>query len=287
MLALIIDPAVARADDPVTLAWSLKEGDTFYLKQTISREQTAEAGGRKQDTKSEVTTVIRFKVKAARDGETVMEMTYLDIRASAQGGRPQSIDPNSRFAGSSMTVTLDGKQTVTKLEGHAAFLDKLSGGDKAARKQLEAVLSESTVRQIVTVMFVPTPEKPVKVGDSWAKTDRIRLGELGEMTTNAKFTLEGVKDGAATVGVGGEATLKLGGGGGAGAFKVVKSDLTIETYKGRYVFDLRAGRPRESRTELLTTGTYTVESGGKETEIAIQQRQTTVIRISDRNPLDE
>lgn len=148
-------------------------------------------------------------------------------------------------------------------------------------------MSESTVRQIVSVMFVPTPEKPVKIGDSWTNTDCVRLGELGEMTTNSKLTLEGVKEGVATVGVGGAATLKMGGGGGALPLKVVKSDLKVETYKGRYEFDIWAGRPREFTTELLTTGTYTFESGGKETEIAIRQKQTTVIRISDRNPLDE
>src|SRR5262249_32397586 len=143
-LALLaaLTPSVVRADDPVALRWSLKEGDTFYLKQTITSEQTTEAGGRKRDMTSEVTTVIRFKVTAARDSGTVMEMTYLDVRASSPGGRSQSLDPNDRFAGASMTVSLDGKQNVAKLEGHAAFLDKLSGGDEATRKQMEVALPE-------------------------------------------------------------------------------------------------------------------------------------------------
>src|SRR5262245_7232845 len=192
-------PAIARADDPVDLKWSLKAGDTFYLHQAITREQTTESGGNKNETNSEISTVIRFKVIEAKGWETVLEMTYLKVQSSTNGGRPKSIDTKNRFAGVSMTVRLDGNQNVTKLEGHAAFLDKLSDGDKVTRKQLEAILSESAVRQIVTIMFVATPDRPVKVGDSWAKNDRVRLGELGEMTTDSKFTLDKLKDGIATV----------------------------------------------------------------------------------------
>jgi len=287
LAALACAPGVAWADEPVTLAWSLKEGTTFFLKQSITREQSSEVAGRKNEAKSVITTVIRFKVMTSRDERTSLEMTYLDVRAAADGGVLKSIDPNGRLAGVSMTVTLDGKLNVTNLEGHDGFLDKLSGGDKVVRKQLNEVLPESTVRQIVTVMFVPTPAKAVKVGDSWERTDRIKLGALGEMTTDSKLTLKEVKDGEATVEVGGAATLKLGEGGGGLPFKVVKSDLKIEVYKGRYAFDLRAGRARESTTELLTKGTYTIDSGGEETDIAVRQNQTTVIKISDKNPLDE
>src|SRR5581483_11938365 len=81
-LALAVAPAQTG---PVTLKWTLKEGDLFYAKTVQDMDMSLGVLGMNQDIKQKVTTVVRFKVKSASPSATVVEMTYVEFTTDGGG----------------------------------------------------------------------------------------------------------------------------------------------------------------------------------------------------------
>ena len=71
--------------EPVTVKWSLKEGQTFYAKAVTDMDMSMGILGMNVDLKMKTTAVQRFKVAAVKDGSTTVEMTFLDMTMSAEG----------------------------------------------------------------------------------------------------------------------------------------------------------------------------------------------------------
>src|SRR5580658_3251491 len=106
ILALVAAPAVAQ--DAVPLKWSLKEGDKFYAKDETVMDMTIGAMGLNQDVKLTATIVQRFKVTAAKQDSTTVELTIMSLDMKTEGAPIPGIGAiGERVKGASISAILD------------------------------------------------------------------------------------------------------------------------------------------------------------------------------------
>jgi hypothetical protein len=280
ILALLL----AAPGDAYTLQWKLREGDVFYNKTAITLDQTIELMGQKVDQTISTKMVIRFTVKSARDGVTVVEMTYLDVKVDAVGLPGSNIADNLK--GVSFTATLDDKLKVTKLEGYDKLIDKLADGSDDQKKLMRAVMPELSIREMFGKTFRGVPEKPVAVGGTWKEEDKMALGPLGTVEAKSSMKLEGVKGDLATISLKGDLTYKQGDGAdGVLPFKITKADLKADKFTGTHVFDMKAGRVTETKVDMEMSGTMTISIAGNTVDAKLVQKMKAVGVITDKNPI--
>jgi len=285
-LALTLAPAQSG---PVTLKWSLKEGDTFYAKSVVTQNQAIGLMGQNIEFTVEITMVTRYRVKSVGSAATVIELTYTDAKMDAKGlPIPGLGDFGTKLKGSTVTATLSDKGEVTKVEGYEKMLDKIAGGDDATRKILGTVVSEASVKEMIGQALPPVPNKPVKVGDTWTESTKVPLSGLGTVNSKQTFKLESATDSTAKVGMTGELTFKAGGEGDAGLpFKITKANLKTDKFTGTQTIDLKAGRLKDGKAEMAMSGTMTISAGGQEIEATIKQKTTTTTTVTDKNPVTD
>jgi hypothetical protein len=280
ILALLL----AAPGDAYTLQWKLREGDVFYNKTAITLDQTIELMGQKVDQTISTKMVIRFTVKSARDGVTVVEMTYLDVKVDAVGLPGSNIADNLK--GVSFTATLDDKLKVTKLEGYDKLIDKLADGSDDQKKLMRAVMPELSIREMFGKTFRGVPEKPVAVGGTWKEEDKMALGPLGTVEAKSSMKLEGVKGDLATISLKGDLTYKQGDGAdGVLPFKITKADLKADKFTGTHVFDMKVGRVTETKVDMEMSGTMTISIAGNTVDAKLVQKMKAVGVITDKNPI--
>ena len=281
------------AQEPVTVKWSLKEGQTFYAKAVTDMDMSMGILGMNVDLKMKTTAVQRFKVSSVKDGATTVEMTFLDMSMTAEGlpgggGLPGLGDVGEKIKGAKIGAVLDDQMQVTKLIGYEKFLDKIAGDDDAARAQLGAQLSEAAVGQMVSQAFTSVPPRPVKAGDTWSRTTKVPAAGLGDAVVKEKYTFDGVSNEMAKITVVGDMTFKAGKGGVPGlppGVKVSKFSMKADQYKGTQLFDMKAGRLKEGKVDMVLKGSLAMSANGQDIEMTmrIKARQTTT--ITDRSPV--
>ncbi len=281
--ASILPLLLAAAPDTYTLQWKLKEGDVFYNKASIEVEQKIQAMGEEIDQTITMKMVVKFKVKSAKQGATVVEMTYLDMKVDAAGLPGANI--GDKLKDVTFTATLDDKMKVTKLEGYDKFLDTLADGDDAKKKLMKTMMPESTVRQMFSQTFVIGPGKPVAVGDKWDQNDKMALGPLGNAEIKAAMKLESVKGDVATISVKGDLTFKAGDGDTGLPIKFTKVDLKADKFNATHTFDLKVGRVTETKVDMEMSGSMTLEAAGMKIDATIKQKTKVVGTITEKNPV--
>jgi hypothetical protein len=283
MFAAVLALAVAAPGDNHTIEWKLKEGDTFFNKTTVDMTQEIEFLGQKVEQQMTMKTVLRFKVKSVKDGATVVEMTYLDNKIDAPG--LPGFNVGDKLKNVTFTATLDKDRKVTKFEGYDKFLDALTDGDEDQKKLMKAMMPESAVRQMPAQMFAVGPGKPVAVGDTWKRDEKLALGAIGNIETKQDFKLTEVKDDVATITEKADLTFKAGDGDAGLPFQIKKADLKVDKYTGTHKFDIKAGRAAESKVDMNMGGTMTIAAAGQEIDAKLAIKMTTVSVISDKNPI--
>lgn len=278
-LALALAPAQG---DAVALKWNLKPGDTFYSKNTTAMDMKIGVMGQTIDQKQDVDAVMRYKVKSAEGGNLVLELTYIDMKMTGLGGADTNAVTNA-LKGQTVTATLNKKMEVTKVDGHKKLVDDLAQGDPMTKAMLAAIISEDAVKQMFSTLFALTPENPIKVGDTWTKNDTMDAGGIGKITSKAKYKLGKVDSGLATIDTTADMTFKAGDGEGL-PFKITKADFKIEKFTGSSVFDIKAGRLKESKSEMTMSGTMTVGVMGQEIDATLTQKVKTTAVVTDKNP---
>lgn len=295
-LAMLVGLALvsqARAEDPVALKWNLKEGDAFYSNSVADMEMTMTLMDKDLEITMKVTTVQRFKVLSAKPGATKVEMIILSMKIEAKG-LPTEVpglgDIGDRVKNTPITATLNDDMEVTKVEGYEKFLDKLADGDEAVRKQMKGQITEASVGQMVSQVFTFAPSKPVKVGDTWNRTDKIPAGGLGNATVKQKYKLESVANDTAKITVGGDLAFKEGDGTIPNlpeGVKVSKFDMKADKYKGTVQFDTKAGRLKELKLTMDLNGSITMSAGGMDIDLKMKIKSIQTATVTDKNPLKD
>jgi hypothetical protein len=277
--------AAAAPDDPVTLKWVLKEGDTFYAKSSAVSDMSLDVLGMNQDFKHTATTVARYKVKSVKPGATVVEMTYLTVKMEMEG-LPGFNDIGDKMKGTTLTATFDDAMEITKVEGYEKMLDKIGGDDPMAKQVMSMLVSESSAKAMFGQVFIPLPAKAVKVGEAWTRTDVLPLAGLGDMTSKTKLTLDGHENNVAKIKISAEIAFKPGKGDVKGLpIKITKADLKTEKFTGTHTFDTKLGRLKDSKQEMTIKGTFTISAGGQDIEAGIAQKSVTTLAVTDKNPV--
>ena len=282
-LALLL--AAAGRGETHALAWKFHEGDVFYNQTAVDTDQRFEVAGMATDQKTAVRTVLRFKVKSAKPGAAVVEMTFLENKVDAPG--LPGFNVGDKLKDVTFTATLDEKLNVTRLEGYDKFLDAASDGDEGRKKLMKAMMPETAIRQSFGQTFMIAADKPVAVGEKWSRTDRMALGPLGSVETKSAFKLDAVKGDVATISMAGELKFSAGDGDAGLPFRIIKADLKAENFTGTHRFDVKAGRLTESKVEMTMGGTMTIEVAGKTIDAKMKQKMTTTGVVTGKNPIGD
>jgi hypothetical protein len=285
--AFVLALALAAPPDDYNLAWKLKEGDTFYAQTKLVVDQTFTVMGR--DVPQSVTSesVLRYRVKEVKSGATVVEMTYLSNKTKAEG-LPGADALNDKLKGVTLTVTLDGKMEVLKLEGYDKTVDALSGGNEQAKTAVKGLFPETVIKQTFNETFALVPGGVAKIGGTWKRKDTVPVAGLGEVSVASTSKLDAVTDGVAAVSWDAKGTFKAGDGTLPGLpFKLTKADLKVEKLAGSYTFDLSAGRLKTSKTQMEMSGSLTLSTNDKEVSMNLKQKLTQSATLSDKNPVKE
>jgi hypothetical protein len=289
LLALITAPALAQ--DAVPLKWSLKEGDKFFAKSATDMDMSMMFMGQSIDIKMAVATVQRFKVIAAKQDSTTVEMTILSMETTA-GGAANAIPglgaAGEKMKGATLTAVLDDNMTVTKLQGYDKFLDKVAGDDAAARKQMQQQFSEATMSQMFSQVFSFGNNKPVKLGDTWSRTEKMTVGGL-DTVVKMKYKLDSINSGIAKMGWTGDLTFKAGAGlpGLPPGVKIDNFEMKADKFGGVTKFDTKIGRLTESTQDADLNGSMTLAAGGQKIDMTMKIKVKQTLNIDDKNPIKD
>lgn len=282
-LALVASPGQA---DGVSLQWKLKDGDTFYTKTTTNLEQTIAVMGNNIDQKQDQTTVHRYKVLKAGAGGYTVEQTVLQALTESNLPNVNFGDIDKKMKGAKLTVTMDDKFKVTKLEGVSDLAKKFGDENPIVKQVLAGVLNEEVLKKGVEDLFRAGPDAPVKVGDGWKRDETIPLGPLGEMAMKMNYKLEKSKDGLAEVSYTGDAKYAPPKESAEGLpFTISKADLKTDKFSGTTVFDSKAGRTKETKMEMNTSGTMTAKVGEAEFAMDLKQKLVSKTEVTAKNPV--
>lgn len=281
VLALLI----AAQGDAHTIKWKLKEGEVFYNKSAVTMDQKIEVLGQKVEQKMGINSVLKFKVKSAAPGETVVEMTYVEMSIDAPN-LPGANAANN-LKGVTFTATLNDKMEVAKLDGYEKFLDAVVGEGAAERKMMKAMMPQAAVKQMFSQTFLAGPPKPVAVGGTWERKTTIAMGPMGNVETKEDYTLDAVKGDVARLSAKGDLKFKPGDDNGDSGlpFKIAKADLKADKYAATHAFDMKAGRVTESKVEMNLSGTMSIEAMGQTIDAKLTIKMKTVGTVTDKNPV--
>jgi hypothetical protein len=279
--------AFAFQADATTLRWKLAKGDTFYARTVNELEQTVGVLGQSMEQNQTQTVVHRYKVLDAGDKGTVLEQTI--VKAEMKGNLPGAEGLADRMKGLTLTYTLDGKGKVSKVEGYEAYIDKLAGDDENIKKLLKATMNQETLKMGVQDLFGFVPDEPVKPGDTWKRKYDMSLGPIGKFGMNATYKYAGPADGAAKITYTADAKFSPPDDGADGGlpFTITKGNLTAEKFEGTLLFDAKAGRLKESKTDAKMGGKLTASINGMEVEIEFKQNLTVTSTVSESNLADD
>jgi len=283
-LVLAVAPAAARAQDPVDLKWTLKEGTTFYSKTGVVQKQQMTLFGQKVDLTMEINAGLSYKVKSVTQDTAVIEVTYLDTVVEVKGlPIPGLADMGKKAKGTVVTVTVKDSTEVTKVEGAGKIEEKFKEAEGIEKDIGSALFNEAIVREMVSMPFAILPGKKVKSGDEWTKDEKSNAAGL-DVSGKTKYKVDEIKDGVAKVSTTGDLKVKMGAGGGGLPFKISKADLKVEKATSNYSFDVKAGQLKELVQEMVISGDLTAVVDGADLTITMTTNQKVKVSISDKPP---
>jgi hypothetical protein len=273
--------------DEATLRWKLAKADTFYARTATEMKQTVGFAGQSMDQEQTQAIVQRYKVLDAGDKGTVLEQTV--VRADIRGNLPMAEGLAERMKGLTLTYTLDPKGKVTKVEGYEKYIEKLAGDDENLKKLFQATMTEEALKMGVQDLFGFVPDKPVKPGDAWKREYKMSLGPIGQFAMTGNYKYAGPADGLEKVTYTADAkfTPPEAGGGGGLPFAITKGELKADKFEGTLLFDPKAGRLKEGRTDAKFGGKLTASVNEMEVEIEFTQTQKVVTTVSTSNLADD
>jgi hypothetical protein len=288
---LIMVAAPAAAQDAIPLKWSLKEGDKFFAKNDTDMKMNMTVMGQDVEMKMSVNVVQRYKVIAAKQNSTTVEMTMLSMGMEMKAlgmNLPGLENIGERVKGATITAILDENMSVTKIQGYDKFLDQLAGDDKTMRKTMKQSFSEDSMRQMFGMVFSFGTNKPVKIGDKWDRNEKMSISGM-EATVKQKFKLDSVDSGIAKLSFTGDMEFKAGGAlpGLPEGVKVDKFDMKAEKFGGGMKFDTKLGRLTESTQDMVLDGSMSVGIAGQMLDVGMKIKGKTVVTIVDKNPVKD
>jgi hypothetical protein len=288
LLAMTAAPAAAQ--ETYALKWSLKEGDKFFANNLTEMEMNMMVMGMPIEIKMDISAVQRFKVTAVKKDSTTIEMTILsmDMKAGALQNIPGFGGLTERMRGSTITAILDENMSVTKIQGYDKFIENVAGDDEAAKQVLKQQFSEATLGQMYTQVFSFGNSKPVKIGDTWQRNEKMAVSGF-DAGVKMKYKLDSVTNGLAKMGWTGDMTFKAGDTipGLPPGLKLDKFDMKVDKFGGTVKFDTKAGRLVEGTTNADMNATIGFAANGNSVEMTMKIKMKQSTTIGEKNPVKD
>jgi hypothetical protein len=207
---------------------------------------------------------------------------------SAEAGIPGLGAIGERMKGATLTAVLDENMTVTKVQGHDKFIDKVAGDDEAVRKQMQSQFSEAAMSQMFSQVFSFGNNKPVKVGDTWPRTEKMTVSGL-DMVVKMKYKLDSIAGGVAKMGWTGDLTFKAGAAlpGIPQGVKADNFEMKADKFGGIMKFDTKVGRLTESTLDADLNGSMTTAVGDQKIVTTMKMKFKQTVTINDKNPIKD
>src|SRR5262249_877066 len=116
--------------------------------------------------------------------------------STQEGGRANPLsDFFKALVGADFTLTITPQMKVTRIEGRAEFIKKLTAANPQMKPLLEQILSDEALKQMSDPTFAAIPDKEVKKGDTWTRDSKLSMGPIGTYKTTYKYTYAGTEGG--------------------------------------------------------------------------------------------
>jgi len=282
--AIALSAAVPALAQPVELDWKFEPGSTHKYRTEVTQNQTISGAQFPQPMKvSQKTGLdVSYEVLGVEDGVATIKVTTDAVRmhmtnammgmdtkydSTVDDQPPATLEPLESLIGTNYSVSIDPTGKVTKVEGVAELLEKLTqGGNPMAGQMLGAMLNEDAIKTQFEQQFRLLPENPVGEGDTWATTTGFPLPGVGALSVKTNYTYKGdsqVADASDHVAFDGQAEFK---GEQNGQF-----DVSLEQSDISGSFDFSRGLGQLVRLEQTLDMILNVQQGGMDLKVEMAQ----------------
>ncbi len=197
------------------------------------------------------------------DENTSMNMTYtklsMDMAMMGQNIKMSSEDPDDSnpasksfksLKGSTLSIIIAPDGKVTDVQGTDALAEKFADLSLEEKEALKIFISKENIKSMMEQSFKMFPDKPVKVGDSWASS--VILESPYKLTSNNTYKLLQVENGVALVDVTGTLSTN-------GPKKMTTNGMEISvdlsgSQKGVMELDQDSGTAKSSKMKQVLSG---------------------------------
>ena len=249
-------------------------------------ETTSKSGlkGRLQRTlMKQVNRVAVVALGPLPSGERRAQIIYESVRVTGNGVPPALKQVYSRFAGASLTATLNARGEITKLDGYETLVKRLSGGNALQAQRIRQTFREDALKQMFAGWFSRMPPGEIEKGAQWKNKGIFAAGPVGEIAGELTTTYQGRKQLAGRecghFKLEAESIYVLPSGGGILGYEIVKGELKITGPRGEQFFDVRAGHLIRSNHSIRARGRVTVKVGGRQATLSVDNTDTVRVRL--------
>jgi len=273
-----------HAPAQVTLKHNFPDGRTSTLEAVVKTAQTLNLAGKEIVTGSEQElTIAATNGQRAADGMLVVtnKITALkaeltlpgDTKLSFDSAKPDADPPGTQFdslldvfkatAKSTWEAVMNQENRVVTIKGRDAAYADLS---ETVRDAMKAQLDPEYLKTAANDELNKLPSQPVSPGDSWERTNTVRLDSGQRLTFTIKYTYEGsVQQGAKKLEKISSQVTKVDYTAEAGSpLKVVEADLKVAESTGELLFDPAYGQFASQQSKVQVKGTLKLEVAGME-----------------------
>jgi hypothetical protein len=304
LLAALVLAVPAPAQD-ATLEWKLPKGKSFYQTMSTSTTQNMKVQGSDVVQKQEQTFFFKWEVSNVDTAKNTVTLKQKIIGLKMNidiGGSKIAYDSTAKDANTNnplnkffealndteFTLTLNTKDMkVTNIEGHEAFVKKLTEANQQMKPLLDRILSKKALQDMAEPLFAALPGGKVSKGKEWKRTADLDMGPIGKYTTTYTYTYDGPdkdKNDKISVKTDLKYTPPTDKDAGGLPFKIKDAKLEGKDATGTIIYDPKNGWVKSSEMNLTLNGSLTIEIGQQSTTVELNQTQKTVVVTSDKDP---
>jgi hypothetical protein len=284
ILSLIL---AAPAPPLPTVQWKFREGETFTLRSEMTGKSVVKVMGMETSQNQQQSLTHRFTVqKVNRDGSVELEMFVVDATSKVElgGGAPIETPGLEKLRGAKFTFTLNARREVAAIEGFQAFQNRLKPEEQL---QLSMQMGEENLKESLAELFSSLPARTVNKGDTWERKGKQDFGPLGSVELKNSYRYEG----KTTIGERSFDRLTwtsawrftprapAAPGQGVLPFQFKAVNLKPDEIKSEMLFDSATGRLHELKKSCRLKGKMTIEIGGTDAEIEMDQEMQTKVTL--------
>ncbi len=282
-----------------SLRLKFTKGVVYFLEMETMTEQKMKVMDQDVNQNQEQTVVIQVSPEALLDdGDWLVGVQVVGMKMKINiGGNKVEFDSTKNEPASPMVSSFDA---IVKTQFKATFgpngeLKRFIGRDEMLKKlaiaspgqdgPLKSLLTESALKKMFTPIGDFLPDRPGRVGTHWNRQGEVDLGPVGKYVYDHQYTYHDTIREVHEIRA--KTTMKFQPppkNNGALPFAIVAVKATKSVGQGAYHFDASIGRLKESVHELQFKATMQIRIGNMNSDIELEQKQTTKARSFDRNP---